>query len=198
MNLKTFIFIGRSGSGKGTQADIVQKLLLSANANARVFYLESGAAFREFVERGTYSAKRANDLMEQAIRQPDFLAIWMWAHILLEKLTGAEHLIIDGSPRSLPEAEILDSAMRFYQRMEKYVIYINVSRAWSLERLKARGRADDLTDESILRRMEWFEKDVLPAVNYYRNHSEYHFFEINGEQTIEKVAEDIETAVGNT
>ncbi|MBI1975468.1 MAG: nucleoside monophosphate kinase [Candidatus Vogelbacteria bacterium] len=197
MDSKTFIFIGRSGCGKGTQAEIVQRTLSERNGADRIFYLETGAAFREFIGRGTYAANQAKRIMEQGTRQPDFLAIWVWSHIFLEKISGSEHIIIDGTPRSLPEAEIFDTALRFFERKERYIIYINVSRAWSLERLRARGRSDDLTDAGITARMEWFEKDVMPAVNYYRNNPEYHFIEVNGEQSIEAVAHDIAAAVFN-
>lgn len=195
MSQKTIVFIGRSGCGKGTQAEYTERLLAGSGGGGKVMYLETGAAFREFISRGTYAADLSKEIMEKGTRQPDFLAVWTWSHILIQKLTGKEHLIIDGTPRSLPEAEILDTAFDFFQRRERYIVYINVSRAWSFERLRARGRADDVASGGIDARMEWFEKDVMPAVNFYRNHPSYRFIEINGEQAVEDVARDIAAGI---
>jgi adenylate kinase family enzyme len=101
------------------------------------------------------------------------------------------HLVLDGTPRSLPEARVLTSAMDFFEREEPKVIYINVSRPWSEEKLLARGRADDRTLEKINKRLDWFDKDVVPAVEFFRTNPQYKFIEVNGEQTIEKVHSDI-------
>jgi adenylate kinase family enzyme len=49
-------------------------------------------------------------------RQPDFLAVWMWSHLLVEKMTGKERVILDGTPRSFQEAQIIDTAITFYKR----------------------------------------------------------------------------------
>lgn len=191
MNPQTVIFIGRSGCGKGTQADFLMKHLKGQDLQERpIYYLESGAQFREFISGKSHSSKRARQIYEHGERQPDFLAIWMWSHLLVENVTGEEHLIIDGTPRSMSEALALDTALQFYERKAN-IIYLHVSREWSQERLLARGRADDTTLSKINKRLDWFDRDVMPAVEHYRNNSAYNFIEINGEQGKEKVHEDI-------
>lgn len=189
--LQTFIFIGRSGCGKGTQADLIQKMLKGDNPETPIYYLESGARFREFIQNGTYSSNLSKEIYESDRRQPDFLAVWNWSHLFVDALTGKEHLVIDGTPRSLPEAKILDTAMKFYKREKPYVIHINVSRKWSEEKLLARGRKDDATLQKIDQRLNWFDSDVSPALEYYRSRPDYQFIEVNGEQAIEKVFADI-------
>lgn len=189
--LQTFIFIGRSGCGKGTQAELIQKMLKEESPKTPIYYLESGARFREFIQKESYSSKLSKEIYEADLRQPDFLAVWNWAHLFVDALTGNEHLVIDGTPRSLAEAKVLDTAMKFYQRSKPYVIHINVSRKWSEERLLARGRMDDATLQKIDQRLNWFDSDVMPAVDYYRSSGDYKFLEINGEQSIEKVFADI-------
>ena len=127
-------------------------------------------------------------------RQPDYLAIWMWSHLFVEKLTGEEHLIIDGMPRSLPEAMILNNALEFYKRRAN-VIHLNVSRALSERRLIERGRGDDSDMKKIGKRLDWFDRDVVPAIEYFRNHPTHNFIEVNGEQSVERVQADIITAL---
>jgi adenylate kinase family enzyme len=49
--------------------------------------------------------------------------------------------------------------------------------------------------EDVLARLDWFDTDVVPAIDYYRGHRSHTFHEINGEQEIEKVFEDIVKAL---
>ena len=111
MSPQTFIFIGRSGCGKGTQAELLLKLLKEKDPNSEIFYLETGANFREFVKGEKYSNKLSAEIMKKGDRQPDFLAVWMWSHVLLDKFKGTEHLFFDGITRSLSEAMAFTTAL---------------------------------------------------------------------------------------
>ena len=195
MSPQTFIFIGRSGCGKGTQADLLQKALKEKDPSGEIFYLETGVKFREFIKGEKYSNQLANKIYMNGERQPDFIAIHIWAHILLENIKGGEHLFFDGITRSLPEAMTFTTAMEFYDR-HTTVVYMNVSRKWSEERLLARGRLDDKTKEDIDKRLDWFDKDSYPAVEYFNVHPRYTLIDINGEQTVEAVHAEIMTKLG--
>ena len=157
-----------------------------------VFYLQTGARFREFIEENILTAQLSRDLMAHGERQPSFLAVWLWTHYFMERATLGEHWIIDGAPRTLVEAMVMDSILDFYKRAKPIVLYLNVSRAWAELHLLERGRADDKTLTEIGRRMEWFETDVKPAVAFYKTNPRYSFIEINGEQPIEAVRKEIE------
>lgn len=195
MNFQTFIFIGRSGCGKGTQAKLLMEYLAKAEPERRIYYLETGQKFREFLEKPYPSSILSKRVMEHSERQPDFLAIYMWSHLMVENMEGNEHLVLDGTPRSLLEAKALDTALKFYGRNGACVIFVNTSREWSERRLKDRGRQDDKNEEDIKKRLDWFEADVIPAVEYYRNNNDYRFHEINGEQDIAAVHKDIMNAL---
>jgi adenylate kinase len=194
MEKHTYIFIGASGSGKGTQVALLKEYMKKKEPAKPIFYLQTGQYFRDFVKGDTYAAHIARDANQEGERQPDFLAMWLWSDIFVKNLTGDEHLIIDGSPRSLNEAQNLDIAMKFFRREQPAVIYIKVSPEWSrahlLERAAKEGRNDD-TEASIEKRLTWFDRDVLPAINYYRRDRDYDFIEINGERSIEDVHRDI-------
>lgn len=191
MNLKTFIFIGRSGCGKGTQVKLLMDYLKEKNKSEKIFYLQTGQHFRDFVKKEGYANKLSKKIMDEGGRQPDFLAVWVWSNAFLENIKNEEHLIVDGTPRSLNEARILDTAIRFLRRRKPYVVYIDVSRQWSEERLLERGREDDLDIEEIRKRLDWFEDDVIPAVSFYRDNEDYNFVYVNGEQTIEEVNKEM-------
>ena len=52
------------------------------------------------------------------------------------------------------------------------------------------GREDDVIDK-INRRQDWFDTDVMPVLEFYKNHKDYEFLDINGDQTIEEVHSEI-------
>lgn len=194
MNKETIIFIGASGSGKGTQVALLKEKLLERDATTPIFYLQTGQYFREFIKADTLASRIAKDAINNGERAPDFLAMYIWSKVFVENLKGEEHLIIDGSPRSINEARNLDIALKFFRREHPAVVYIKVSQKWSFDHLMARaekeGRKDD-NAESINKRIAWFDTDVLPAVEKYRRDRDYDFVEVNGEQPIDVVHRDI-------
>jgi adenylate kinase len=189
-SLQTFIFMGRSGCGKGTQGKLLEEKLRALDPEHDILYLESGDIFRTFIKGNNYSQKLSREVYESGALQPEFLAVWAWASLMVENMGGKEHLILDGMPRKLREAHVLDSALNFYNRGRVHIVYINVSREWSKDRLLARGRLDDNHDDVEVR-LNWFDHDVLPAVNYFKDHGEYNFHDINGEQSIDKVHAEV-------
>jgi len=193
---QTFIFIGRSGCGKGTQVKLLDTLVKEKDPASEIFYLETGMRFREFIKNDTYSSNIAKTIYESGDRQPDFLAIWMWSHLLIESFKGTEHLIADGTPRSLSEAIAFVSAMEFYKRQNIHIVYINVSRGWASDRLRERGRFDDIDQAKVEKRLNWFDKDVSPAIEYFKNNSNIKFHDIDGERLIEEIHHDIVSKLG--
>ncbi len=190
MEQKTFIFIGRSGCGKGTQIDLLAEKLKKDTPEIGINYISTGKILRKFWDQEGYSNNLSKEVMERGELQPEFLMIHLWGKDLVEDMNGNEHLILDGTPRRLDEAEVLDSAIKFYDRNDPTVIYMNVSREWAIDRLLGRGRHDD-SEEQIKKRLDWFDTDVVPTLDYFKNDSLYNFVEINGEQTIEEVHGEI-------
>lgn len=187
---QTFIFFGASGSGKGTQAKLLIEKFKSTDSEKRVLYLETGEKLRAFVKEASLASKLAKEVLDSGGLMPEFIPIWVWTEFLIRHVSGEEHLIIDGSPRKLDEATILDSALQFYKRAKPFVISIEVSDAWAKERMNERKRSDD-NDAEIMQRLSWYKENVLPAINFFKNNSYYKFVSINGEQTIEEVRQEI-------
>jgi adenylate kinase family enzyme len=194
MNKDTYIFIGRSGCGKGTQAELLKKYL--ETKGEEVFYLESGAKFRDFVSQSGYTAKLSSGIMKKGELQPAFLAIHIWSHLMIEQMDENKSLMIDGTPRKLAEAMILDEAFKFYGRKGVKIIHVNVSDNWSIARLEGRGRADDKSLVEVKKRLAWFNTDVVPALDFYKSNPDYQYLDINGEQTIEQVFQEIKNKLG--
>ena len=188
-NAQTFIFIGKSGCGKGTQAALLAEYLKTKDTR-KIFNIETGAEFRKFINGSTYSAKMAKDIQVAGERQPDFLAINMWGKLFIDTLEENEHIIADGCPRSKLEAMILETAFRFYKRDNPFIIYLDVSGDSVTDRLIKRGRSDDQS-EVIKKRLKFFEDDVKPAVDFYAEKFGYNFLHIDGEPSIDEIHKDI-------
>lgn len=186
---QAYIFIGRSGCGKGTQVELLINYLKN-DLGRSVFDLQTGDKFREFVKGESYSSKLAKEINDKGELQPMFLVLALWSSALIENLKGDEDVVFDGMPRKKDQADVLDSVFGFYGYGKAKVVYINVSREWATERLLARGRGDDEA-KKIETRQNWFDTDVVPVLEFYKNHSNYEFLDINGEQTIENVHKEI-------
>ncbi len=191
---QAFIFLGRSGCGKGTQVELVRKYL-DENSGLKSLYIETGTYFRSLLKSNSYTSELTKEIVNTGGLMPSSMAIDMWMSHLIENYNGRENVIFDGVSRRMMEAEALHDALKFYKLHGYKVIYMNVGRQWATDRLlgraKKEGRLDDQID-GIEKRQTWFEKDIMPVIEYYRNLGDgCEFIEINGEQPVEAVYKEI-------
>jgi adenylate kinase family enzyme len=190
MEKQFFILIGRSGGGKGTQADLLRGYLES-HGHQKVTHITTGGSFRDFITTDNYVARLAKEVNETGGLQPEFLAVWNWANIFITKLVGDETVILDGAPRKPFEVSVLHSAITFLGYKKPVVIYLDVSESVSRAHIAGRGRDDDKNEEDVTSRMNWFETDVMPALLMYQNDPRYSFIHVNGNQAIEEVHKEL-------
>ena len=127
MDLKTIVIIGRSGCGKGTQVQKMKELIESQD-DRKIFHLEAGERFRKFIKEDTWASELAIEVSEVGGLQPEFLSIWAWTREIIEGLKPDQHMFVDGTPRRLSEAKILESAFEFLSRPKVDIVYLNVSK----------------------------------------------------------------------
>ena len=187
---RVFLLVGRSGCGKGTQAKLLIKYLLDKKLGD-VLYVYTGERLRNFAEKEeNLAARLAKNKMKAGGLLPSFLAVWLWSGALIEGVEENNNVIMDGSPRTLLEAMMVDDAMEFYGRRNVIPVFLETSEEWSTQRLSDRGRNDDSL-KSIKERMAYFEKDVVPVIDYYNGKSRHKLTRINGEQSVEEVHREI-------
>lgn len=185
--------MGRSGSGKGTQADLLKKKLEERGASS-VLHITTGGGFRAFNESGSHAASISKEITNNGGLAPEFLAIWNWANILIQSIvTGEETIILDGAPRRAIEVQALESALTFFGYPHPTVIYVDVSETWAMDKLTSRGREDDKDIADQERKMVWFNEDMLPCIDMYMRNPLCTTVRINGEQTVEEVHQEIMT-----
>lgn len=161
----TFVFIGRSGCGKGTQAALLQTYLESKGCE--VLKLGTGDFARERAGRDTLTGKWIKSILEAGGFFPHWLAGALMIEMIEPKLTGLEQvLLLDGSPRRMHEAEVLDDFMAHLKRPRVRAIHLDISEDECRRRMLARGRGDD-TEDAIKNRLTWFKTQVAPVLDYY-------------------------------
>ena len=96
------------------------------------------------------------------------------------------HLLIDGFPRIVDEAKVLESAFSFYQRRSIDIIHLKAPEAVVRERMVSRARPDD-TVESIEERLRWYREETSPVVEYYRARPNTKVHDIDGTVSIDEV-----------
>ena len=124
------ILLGLPGAGKGTQA----KNLATRKG---LLHISTGDMFREAAAAGTELGKRAQDYMSKGGLVPDEVTIGM----LLERIAKPDAqvgLMLDGFPRTIPQAEALDRALAGRGQQIDAVLYIQVPEGDLMERLTGR------------------------------------------------------------
>jgi adenylate kinase family enzyme len=185
-----YIFVGQSGSGKGTQAKLLDSALREENPLLTIFHIETGQEFRAMIERDTYIISRTKEYMDAGKLPPSFLGVYSWAESLINQYNAEDALIIDGTPRITEEVPILMGALQFINA-KIVVISINVSDDWARDKATKRGRSDDRDMHELDGRLAWYHQQVEPVVTFFKTSDAVSYIEINGEQPIEAVQADI-------
>ncbi len=179
-----FVFLGPPGSGKGTQAARLSEELTIA-------HLSTGDLLRAAVNEKTELGGQAESFMSRGELVPDELIIGMIEEKLSQGgLDGG--FILDGFPRTIPQARSLREMLDRHSTSLDLVILLQVSDATVIKRLTRRaeieGRTDD-TEAVILNRLEVYRQQTKPIEDFYRQESI--LTEIVGEDTPDRVYEAI-------
>jgi len=185
------ILLGPPGAGKGTQA----KLLVERHG---IVPLSTGDMLRAAVAAGTPIGLRAKDIMEAGGLVPDEVVIGIIAD-RIEQPDAAKGFILDGFPRTVPQAEALDRLLKERGLKLDAVVELRVNESALLQRVEARVaqmtargeavRADD-TPEVLSRRLAAYRAQTEPLVHYYSERRL--LLTIDGMMSIEEVTREIE------
>lgn len=187
-NKLTIVVLGRSGSGKGTQAEFILRRL-----GKDAYHLETGSFIRQLVkEKNNLTIGVVKEITERGELTPPWFAAFTWLKKIIEEGHADKHLVADGSPRSLWEAELYDNVMKVHGRTLPLCVYIDVNLKEAIKRLLLRGRKDD-TSLAIRNRMEFFRRDVLPAIRYFKKHGR--LIKVNGNPSPDVVWREIDKAL---
>lgn len=209
------IMLGAPGAGKGTQADILSREIGLPR-------IASGDLLRQALEEGTRPGLAAKSYMDKGLLAPDDITIEM----ILQRLGRPDCVsgcILDGFPRTLHQAEVLDRALEEQGKRVDKAIYIEVPDEELVKRLSGRwlcracqtpyhatssqsetpGRCDkcggelyqrsDDRQETVRDRLTVFFTETAPILDYYEEQNK--LSRVNGNLGIQAVASEIISAL---
>lgn len=156
------VLLGAPGSGKGTQAALLEKRL-------GVPHISTGVLFRKAVRNKTPLGKRIKTIMDSGELVPDDLTVELLKE-RMERDDTRDGFILDGYPRTLAQAEALDVLLEKLGMPVQEAIQIDVDTNEVIARIARRaaeqGRSDD-TEEVLRNRMQIYEEQTAPVIDYY-------------------------------
>lgn len=185
---RTVVIYGIQGSGKGTQAKLLQEYL-NEHTDRSTLFLETGGLLREFMSSEGYTPKLVQEIISGGGLVPSFMPVYVLGKKMIDSFTGAEHLIFDGATRRVNQTVILDSMLRMYGRTPYDIIFIELSEESAIERLLQRGRSDD-TREKIQKRLAWSNEHMDAVMKQFESF-DCTIHKVDGEPSIEEIHEAI-------
>lgn len=185
------VFLGPPGAGKGTQAEMISKM-------KKLPHISSGNLLREAVESGTSTGGNAKGYIEKGLLVPDQIVVDIIKD-RISKIDCKDGFILDGFPRTLAQARILDEMLLTLGNKIDTVFYMSASRESIVQRLSGRriccncgsnyhvlyvpslvdgvcdkcgGKLNQRSDdksETILERIKVYHLQTEDLVTYYRN-----------------------------
>jgi adenylate kinase len=194
------ILLGPPGSGKGTQAQRLVK-------RYGIVQLSTGELLRAAVAAQTPVGRKAKDIMASGSLVPDDMVIGIISD-RLDQPDAKKGFILDGFPRTVPQAEALDELLKKKHMKLDAVIELRVNESALLERvesrvaeMRSRGeevRIDD-TSEVLTKRLASYRSQTEPLIHYYSERRK--LLTVDGMMTIEHVTREINrilAAIGAT
>jgi adenylate kinase len=182
------LLLGPQGSGKGTQAKRIE-------AEYGIPHIATGDMLRAAIEEGTELGERVKPILESGQLVPDELMI----DLIRERLgqPDAERgFILDGFPRTSPQADALDEMLDDIGRRLSIVFEFqlpdDIARERLVRRAELEGRPDD-TPDVIDRRLELYHELTEPLVEHYRLQG--NLIGIHGDRPVKEVFAEIQQAL---
>lgn len=163
------VIFGAPGSGKGTQSELlIEKYGL--------FHISTGEVLRDMIARGTKLGMIADSYISKGQLIPDKLMIDILADVIDSNPETSKGLILDGFPRTIPQADELKKLLAERKMKIDAVIGLEAPDDELKERLIKRGietgRSDD-NIETITKRLEVYHEQTFPLREYYINDNCY-------------------------
>ena len=182
------VLLGAPGSGKGTQAARLKEHL-------QVPHISTGDLLRAEVAAGSALGLAAKEVMARGELVSDAILLGMLeARFSRDDTRGG--FILDGYPRNLAQADALDALLARLKQPFDHAVQLEVPADLLVERIAGRaaaeGRADD-NPESVRKRLDVYESQTAPVIEFYRTHGQLKV--VDGVGTLDEVFNRIIEAI---
>jgi adenylate kinase len=183
------LLLGAPGAGKGTQGKILAERLGLPK-------ITTGDILRAAVKAGTPLGVEARRHMNAGKLVPDAVIMGLIKDELA-KPEAKDGAVLDGFPRTAPQAELVDRTLAERAQRLNHVLLLDVAEDELIRRMHSRagleGRADD-TPETIRTRLQVYQRDTAPLIAHYAQRGNVHRVPATG--TVEEIATEIRRIIG--
>lgn len=210
------ILLGAPGAGKGTQAIVLSKKM-------NIPHISTGDIFRANIKNGTELGKKAKEYIDRGALVPDEVTVGIVKDRLMQE-DCENGFVLDGFPRTIPQAEYLDRVLKELNTSIDYVVDIHVPDEKIVERMSGRrvcsgcnatyhiknnptkvdGKCDmcnsatiqreDDREETVLKRLKTYHEQTEPLIDYYKEQGR--LVTIEGSGGIERITEELLKSLG--
>ena len=185
MNL---VLMGPPGAGKGTQGEILSKRL-------DINTISTGVMLRTAIKEQSEIGKMAEKYINDGKLVPDDVIVSIVKE-RLQKPDCAKGFILDGFPRTIPQAKALKKMLADRNSKVHAVVGLEVDDNELVDRLLKRGKESGRSDdnlETINKRLEVYHNQTSPLRDYYKQEGKYHA--IHGSGSIDDIFESIKCSI---
>lgn len=183
------VLFGKPGAGKGTQAEFLKE-------KYNLTHISTGDVFRYNLKNDTELGKLARKYMDAGDLVPDELTIKMLQNEV-ENHTNTKGFLFDGFPRTLTQADALDSYLATKNWEVTATIALEADDEILIQRLlergKTSGRIDDQDEEKIRNRYQEYNEKTAPLIAYYNKQNK--FYPVNGIGSIAEITERLSAVI---
>ncbi len=171
------VMFGAPGSGKGTQSEVLIKTY-------GLFHISTGDVLRDHIKRGTELGKTAQGFIDKGQLIPDELMVNILASVVDDNKDAAKNgVIFDGFPRTIAQAEALETMLQERGTKVSGVIGLDVPEEILIGRLLNRGKESGRSDdnlETITSRLEVYNNQTSPLKDFYAQKGLLHMVQGTG------------------
>ena len=185
------LLLGPQGSGKGTQAKRIQ-------AEYATPHIATGEILRAAIAADSDLGRRVKPIVESGHLVPDDLMI----ELIRERLgddDAQDGFILDGFPRTLPQAQALDEMLADIGRELSIVFGFQLDDEVGIERMLKRAEVEhrkDDTPEAIAQRLELYHRETEPLIGHYR--AQGNLVGIHADRSVDQVFAEVQEALEQT
>ena len=173
------LLIGAPGAGKGTHSELLAKRF-------GIVHISSGDLLRQHVRDRTPLGLRVKSYVDKGDLVPDGVVMDMLRKPVVAAASG---YVLDGFPRTVDQAKASYDVVRALGAEVQAAIHLDVPREVLIARLLARGRGSEDTQSVIEHRLQVYQENTLPLLEYYAGRE--WMFTVNGDRPTDTVHEDI-------